>query len=407
MHTSAHNVTIETLMAGGGIAGDGTAIKRAARKIKCEWQALQAILNVESGGDPYDAQGRLIILPEKHIFWRHLPKKLRNPARALGLAVPKWSKNNYKGLGGKGSDSRWDRLRSMVSLHAEAGLKSASYAKPQIMGFNHLLCGFSSVTDFVLALAESEENQDKAFVDFLLAVGLAEDFRQLDFRAITRRYNGIGQVDHYTAMAEREYERLTGQRPTIKSKTRRLSLRLGSSGYLVEALQKKLCTLGYHTAIDGDFGGATRRALVAFQADHGLLADGIAGLITNDALKKAVPIMQQTPDGRQDATIKDLKKRSSIARKAGKMKTMAGGTTIFAFFAELFGGIGNMVDQLGDFQNLFTHIADLRAVLNPVLKLATAHPWLIAAVVAAYVFYHSDGILKRRFFDFKNWRHVG
>ncbi len=399
--------TIETLMAGGGEPGMGDAIKLAARKIKCEVATLQAILNVESGGDAYDDKGRLIILPEKHIFWRYLPKSMRNGARASRLATPKWSKSNYKGLGGKGSDKRWDRLKAMVTLHGEAGFKSASYGKAQIMGFNHKLCGFSVVTEFVLSLAASEDNQDDAFIGFLLGVGLAEDLRQRDFRAIARRYNGSGQVDLYSGMIAREYKNLTGKAARIKSKVRQQSLRLGSEGYMVEALQKKLNSLGYATGIDGDFGPATRRALVAFQADIGLKTDGIAGRKTNDALEKAVPIMQQGNDGRQDASIKDLKKRSSIARKADTMKKAAGGTGFFALFTEYMGGFENLIGQLGSFDTVFSQLGQLREVFNPALKLAAAHPWLIAAVVAALVFYQSDGILKRRLFDFKNWRNVG
>jgi peptidoglycan hydrolase-like protein with peptidoglycan-binding domain len=55
-------------------------------------------------------------------------------------------------------------------------------------------------------------------------------------------------------------------------------LREGSSGPEVAKLQERLRELGFNPGrIDGDFGPATRAAVIAFQQSAGLLADGIAG----------------------------------------------------------------------------------------------------------------------------------
>jgi peptidoglycan hydrolase-like protein with peptidoglycan-binding domain len=50
------------------------------------------------------------------------------------------------------------------------------------------------------------------------------------------------------------------------------------------ALQQRLLDLGAAIIIDGDFGPATRAAVVAFQAANGLVPDGIAGPATKAAL---------------------------------------------------------------------------------------------------------------------------
>lgn len=56
------------------------------------------------------------------------------------------------------------------------------------------------------------------------------------------------------------------------------ALKKGSTGSLVEKLQKRLAELGYYTAaIDGDFGELTEKAFKEFQAKAGLYVDGIAG----------------------------------------------------------------------------------------------------------------------------------
>ncbi|MDE1947470.1 MAG: peptidoglycan-binding protein [Burkholderiales bacterium] len=61
--------------------------------------------------------------------------------------------------------------------------------------------------------------------------------------------------------------------------------RRGSSGPDVLALQKALLAHGFNPgAADGDFGGGTEAALIAFQMSEGLLADGIAGPRSQTAL---------------------------------------------------------------------------------------------------------------------------
>ncbi len=62
-------------------------------------------------------------------------------------------------------------------------------------------------------------------------------------------------------------------------------LRKGDSGSAVHNLQSRLNALGYSCgAVDGIFGNRTRDAVRAFQRDHGLSDDGIAGPLTFAAL---------------------------------------------------------------------------------------------------------------------------
>lgn len=65
------------------------------------------------------------------------------------------------------------------------------------------------------------------------------------------------------------------------------TVRKGDKGEKVRELQTLLAAKGYDLGkygIDGDFGSATLAAVKAFQADHGLTADGIAGPLTWAAL---------------------------------------------------------------------------------------------------------------------------
>ncbi|MGN0457045.1 MAG: spore cortex-lytic enzyme [Acutalibacteraceae bacterium] len=59
----------------------------------------------------------------------------------------------------------------------------------------------------------------------------------------------------------------------------------GSRGDEVTAIQTKLRESGYYNGkIDGVFGSGTKNALISFQKDNGLAADGIAGTKTLQAL---------------------------------------------------------------------------------------------------------------------------
>lgn len=66
------------------------------------------------------------------------------------------------------------------------------------------------------------------------------------------------------------------------------TLRRGMGGAAVKRLQKELKARGFDPGlIDGEFGGGTEAALLAFQRSEGLLADGIAGPRTLAALGQA------------------------------------------------------------------------------------------------------------------------
>ena len=71
--------------------------------------------------------------------------------------------------------------------------------------------------------------------------------------------------------------------PSAPAPTAVRDLSLGDRGEDVRALQQRLSDLQFAVgAVDGIFGKLTKRALVAFQAEHELLADGIAPAAHDD-----------------------------------------------------------------------------------------------------------------------------
>ena len=112
-------------------------------------------------------------------------------------------------------------------------------------------------------------------------------------------------------------------------------LRKGSRGDDVKALQEKLTKLGYSCGtIDGAYGTQTYAAVMAFQGDHGLEADGIAGEKTQTALAAAAEIAEtqaqqgetQNAGGISEATLKAVRSKiTNISDELRQIKILLGG----------------------------------------------------------------------------------
>lgn len=180
-------------------------IRNAAEQIGVEPCAVKAVVDVESGGDGFLPDGRVKILFEGHVFWKELQKRGINPEllKMPNIVYPKWDKSQYKG-----GAQEHERLNAAALVNKGAALCSASWGLFQIMGFNHRLCGFSSVQDFVDAQKESEANQLNSFCQFMKNEGLVLFLKGLDFAGFARRYNGPGYAQNqYDVKMRKAYER--------------------------------------------------------------------------------------------------------------------------------------------------------------------------------------------------------
>lgn len=133
-------------------------------------------------------------------------------------------------------------------------------------------------------------------------------------------------------------------------------LRSGARGEEVKSVQEVLARLRYGPgAVDGVYGGKTEDAVIRFQEDHGLYADGIVGPTTWGVLQRALEIeddeqvepLPEDPDGaglmewvrvpadayrdgydrfllREDAAAAYLRVRSKVL-EAGGVLTSSGG----------------------------------------------------------------------------------
>ena len=248
---------------------DDTAIANAAQKLGCEVAAVRAVIDVESKGG---------FLPDKRpkiLFERHYFSRLTNGrfnGGHPGISNPQW------GGYGAGGAHQYDRLAEAIALDRDAALRSASWGLFQIMGDHAKTLGYADAEAFVAEMVSGEPAQLDAFVRFVKVNGLADELVRHDWAGFARRYNGPAfRANRYDTKLAAAYAlhsaggaRADSPRPTV---------RLGAQGQHVKELQGML-----GIAADGDFGPATKAAVIAFQKAKGLVADGIVGPGTWTAL---------------------------------------------------------------------------------------------------------------------------
>ncbi len=114
----------------------------------------------------------------------------------------------------------------------------------------------------------------RAVIAFQKSVSLTPDGKPGN-KTLTALYHGSSAINNYHNTETRNSMNVTNPQ----------SICYGMSGQRVRALQQALRTAGYYNAaIDAKFGDNTLAAVKRFQRDHGLTADGIAGVRTQQKL---------------------------------------------------------------------------------------------------------------------------
>jgi putative chitinase len=108
-------------------------------------------------------------------------------------------------------------------------------------------------------------------------------------RLINGGLNGLEDRRAYTSKAKAALARIEGIQHSgaVPATKEHPVLQRGSKGEEMATLQALLRGLDFAVAIDGDFGPGTEVAVMRFQSEHGLKADGIVGGQTWAALEQA------------------------------------------------------------------------------------------------------------------------
>lgn len=162
---------------------------RIGRLIRVGEDEVRALIEVETAGGGFDAQGRPKMLFEPHVFWRELGEAKRRVAENQGLAYRRWGEKPYP------KDS-YQRLQAAMKIDRPMALRSASWGLGQIMGFNCKAAGYSTAEAMVLDFLDDEERHLEAMVRFIVSEGLDDELREHRWEAFARGYNGPGYAKH-------------------------------------------------------------------------------------------------------------------------------------------------------------------------------------------------------------------
>lgn len=176
--------------------------KKAANLLDVDVATIKAVAEVESAGSGFLPNGQPKILFEGHWFHRLTGGKFLTPENA-NISHRNWKRDYY-------NDNQHAQLAKAVRLNRVAALKSASWGKFQIMGFNFEKAGFQNLQSFINAMYHSEGAQLLAFVNFVKSEGMDKYLQNKDWAGFARRYNGSGyaknQYDIKLANAYQKYK---------------------------------------------------------------------------------------------------------------------------------------------------------------------------------------------------------
>jgi hypothetical protein len=282
-------------------AKTAAAVRSMAAKHDIPAAHLAAVVDVESGGHVFaEVAGELrpLILFEPHVFFKRLREPERGKAVAAGLAYPKWGTRPYP----KTQAERWAQIDRAALIDDDAAYESASYGVGQVMGYHWKALGYPSLQAFLDEMFAGVEGQIEAMLRYCTVNKLVDEIRDGRWLAFARGYNGSGQARRYGRLLAAAAKRYGGGIAAPDG-----MLRLGSRGARVRELQALLTRAGFPVKVDGDFGPATRTAVMAFQKSKRIKVDGVYGPQTEAALSSYRVAPEERPGAEAATEIDEVK----------------------------------------------------------------------------------------------------
>lgn len=143
----------------------------------------QAILDLDGPGGFIDGVALPKILFEAHVF-------SAETGHMFDVSHPDVSSRTWNPKLYIGGQAEYARLHAAMLLGEAAALAAASWGMFQILGRNHLVCGYADVHSFVAAMKRGEREQLLAFVAYVKGNGLDRALQARDWAAFARGYNG-------------------------------------------------------------------------------------------------------------------------------------------------------------------------------------------------------------------------
>lgn len=185
----------------------------SGQMIQCHPGWVEALALKETNGDAFLPDGRVKILFERHQFHRRYPivRKAGQTQAALlaereKIAAANPDICNPKRGGYKGGAAEYDRLARAQQYSDTAALESASWGQFQVMGFNAVPIGYSSVQEFARLMQQGVDQHLISLSRFILATPKAlKGIRTGDADMLAYAYNGPAYAENNYAVDLRKY----------------------------------------------------------------------------------------------------------------------------------------------------------------------------------------------------------
>lgn len=181
-------------------------IVKAAASLDVPVACVRAVNEVESRGEGFLADGRPVILFERHVFWERLVTHGIDP-EPLAARYPNIVSETRGGY--EGGSAEYVRLAWAQMLAPVAAWEATSWGAFQVMGEHWKRLNYQSPQEFVSHMEASESEQLDAFVRFVAAdAKLLAALKSRRWEAFAEGYNGKAyKANLYDVKLARAYER--------------------------------------------------------------------------------------------------------------------------------------------------------------------------------------------------------
>ncbi|WP_250466120.1 MULTISPECIES: N-acetylmuramidase family protein [unclassified Caballeronia] len=181
-------------------------IVKAAASLDVPVECVRAVNEVESRGEGFLADGRPVILFERHVFWERLVTHGIDP-KPLAARYPNIVSETRGGY--EGGSAEYVRLSWAQMLAPVAAWEATSWGAFQVMGEHWKRLDYQSPQEFVSRMEASEREQLDAFVRFVAAdAKLLAALKSRRWEAFAEGYNGKAyKANLYDVKLARAYER--------------------------------------------------------------------------------------------------------------------------------------------------------------------------------------------------------
>lgn len=190
-------------------------ITEIAASIGVQYPEFRAFIDVESGARAFDPKtGRIIIQFEPHIFAGYLDRKGIKYKMSIEKTGTRKIYTIESGIhkltnGVENQAAEWISYIVARNIDEEAAMLSTSIGLGQIMGFNHIKLGYTSVAAMWIDFEKSEYAQVQGIAAFIANTpGLLSALRTKDWKTVARLYNGTGYaVNRYDLKLAAAYKK--------------------------------------------------------------------------------------------------------------------------------------------------------------------------------------------------------